>query len=150
MIYRPAFVLTAPLPTVLLVLCMMSLASPCALTNPHYTLLRTVPQNAHDGVYDDSLQASDDTSIRSSVKGGYMSILLLFLLAVLIACMNHVLFSHLDGTEPRSHTSQFWVTVLKNVFPTTVSFLLFVNLKNCLLQVVRSLVNACLITGLTP
>ncbi|KAF5390742.1 hypothetical protein D9757_004543 [Collybiopsis confluens] len=108
--------------------------SPSSPSHPEYTSLKTVYENSHDGFHD-NLQVDDDTSTRSSVKGGYMGILSFFLLAVLIACMNHILLSHLDGTEPGSHTSQFWVTVLKNTFPAAVSFLLVMNLKNCLLQV---------------
>ncbi|KAF5391601.1 hypothetical protein D9757_002537 [Collybiopsis confluens] len=66
---------------------------------------------------------------------GYLQILSLFSLAVIIACMNHVLFARLDGREPGSHTGQFWVTVLKNIFPTAVAFLLSVALKISLSQV---------------
>ncbi|KAF5368674.1 hypothetical protein D9757_010203 [Collybiopsis confluens] len=49
--------------------------------------------------------------------------------------MNHVVFAHLDGQEPGSHTSQFWVTVLKNTFPAAVVFFLFIGLKVSLSQV---------------
>ncbi|KAF5390812.1 hypothetical protein D9757_004517 [Collybiopsis confluens] len=82
----------------------------------------------------------DDTSLRphlgiSDIRGGYIAIMSLFLLAVVIACMNHVVFSRLDAKELGNHSSQFWVTVLKNVFPAAVAFLLFTNLRNCLSQV---------------
>ncbi|KAF5368673.1 hypothetical protein D9757_010202 [Collybiopsis confluens] len=69
-----------------------------------------------------------------SVQQGYLEILSHFLLSVLIACINHIVFTHLDGKEPGSHTSQFWVTVLKNMLPAAVAFLLFVCLKKCLSQ----------------
>ncbi|KIK51959.1 hypothetical protein GYMLUDRAFT_265659 [Collybiopsis luxurians FD-317 M1] len=71
----------------------------------------------------------------ADVRRGYLMILSVFFLAVLVACMNHVAFSQLNGKETGSHTSQFWVTVLKNVFPATVAVLLLTGLKHCLSQV---------------
>ncbi|KIK51190.1 hypothetical protein GYMLUDRAFT_64959 [Collybiopsis luxurians FD-317 M1] len=71
----------------------------------------------------------------ASQQRGLLTISSLFLLAVTVACMNHVAFSQLDGTETGSHTTQFWVTVLKNIFPTTVAILLLIGLKICLSQI---------------
>ncbi|KAF5376401.1 hypothetical protein D9757_008695 [Collybiopsis confluens] len=87
--------------------------------------VKSVKMQRHDG----------DRSLRSSIQECYLEILSLFFLAVLVSCMNHVLFAHFDGQEPGSHTSQFWVTVLKNMFPAAVAFLLFMGLKICLSQV---------------
>ncbi|KAF5390879.1 hypothetical protein D9757_004509 [Collybiopsis confluens] len=71
----------------------------------------------------------------TGIRGRYWEILSLSFLAALIACMNHFIFAHMDGKEAGSHTRQFWVTVLKNVFPAAVAFLLFASLNNCLSQV---------------
>ncbi|KAF5390739.1 hypothetical protein D9757_004548 [Collybiopsis confluens] len=123
-------------------------ASPYGLAHPNFALLKITSENSEDGrglynplqqftsdtVKHNPKQLAGDTSIRSNVRGGYMQILSLFLLAVLMACMNHAVFTHLNGKEPGSHTSQFWVTVLKNVFPAAVAFLLFMGLKMCLSQ----------------
>ncbi|KAJ3968583.1 hypothetical protein EV361DRAFT_925124 [Lentinula raphanica] len=68
-------------------------------------------------------------------RTGYLTILSLFMGAVLTAVINHVVFAKLDGTLTSGHTQQFWVTTLKNVFPALVSLLLFVDLKYCLSQV---------------
>ncbi|KAJ3795107.1 hypothetical protein GGU11DRAFT_793418 [Lentinula aff. detonsa] len=68
-------------------------------------------------------------------RTGYLTILSLFLGAVLIAVINHVVFSKLDGTPTSGHNEQFWVTTLKNVFPAAVSLMLFLDLKYCLSQV---------------
>ncbi|KAF5368677.1 hypothetical protein D9757_010197 [Collybiopsis confluens] len=121
---------------------MTGLESPYSLVHPNYALLKTGSEisedvRCHNRVYQ---QADNDTSIRYNVKGGQMEIVALFILAVFVACMNHVLFIHLDGKEPGSHTSQFWVTVLKNLFPAAISFLLFTVLKHCLLQVAFHLI----------
>ncbi|KAF5390813.1 hypothetical protein D9757_004516 [Collybiopsis confluens] len=108
---------------------------------PSYTLVKADSEDWESASSaQDSQQQTGNirTSVRPeyNIQGRYLEILSLLLLAVLIACMNHVAFSHLDGKEPGSHTSQFWVTVLKNIFPAAVTFLLFTDLKNCLLQVV--------------
>ncbi|KAF5385543.1 hypothetical protein D9757_006768 [Collybiopsis confluens] len=71
----------------------------------------------------------------SKLLGGYMEVLSLFLLAVLMACVNHGVFVHFDGQELGSHTSQFWITALKNTFPAAVALLLSIGLKICLSQV---------------
>ncbi|KAF5368654.1 hypothetical protein D9757_010195 [Collybiopsis confluens] len=116
--------------------------SPHTLARPNYALLKTVSSKNSGALHPysdvhDSLHADDDTtsSIGSSPQAGYIGISVLFLLAVVIACMNHVLFVHLNEKEPGSHASQFWVTALKNMFPAAVSFLLFMNLRNCLYQI---------------
>ncbi|KAE9394328.1 hypothetical protein BT96DRAFT_998619 [Gymnopus androsaceus JB14] len=49
--------------------------------------------------------------------------------------MNHVVFSRIDGELTGSHTSQFWISTLKNVFPSAVVLELLVVLKCCLSQV---------------
>ncbi|KAE9394327.1 hypothetical protein BT96DRAFT_978567 [Gymnopus androsaceus JB14] len=66
---------------------------------------------------------------------GYITIISLFLIAVLTASINHVIFSRIDGELTGSHTSQFWVSTLKNVFPSAVALQLIVVLKCCLSQV---------------
>lgn len=71
-------------------------------------------------------------------RTGYLTILGLFFGSILIAVINHVVFSKLDGKPTAGRTEQFWVTTLKNVFPAAVALLLFVDLKYCLSQVVRS------------
>ncbi|KAJ4485237.1 hypothetical protein J3R30DRAFT_1328145 [Lentinula aciculospora] len=71
----------------------------------------------------------------TSRRSGYFTILSLFLAAVFIAAINHVVFSKFDGKPTAGHTEQFWVTTLKNVFPAAVSLMLFVDLKYCLSQV---------------
>ncbi|KAF5364550.1 hypothetical protein D9757_011810 [Collybiopsis confluens] len=111
-------------------------SSPFGLVPPNYTFSK-------DSKYVQRAQSSqpkraDATSLRSNIPGGYWQILSPLLLAVLIAFMNHLIFAHLNGKEPGNHTDQFWVTVLKNMFPAAVAFLLFMNLKNCLLQVLDS------------
>ncbi|KAF5390890.1 hypothetical protein D9757_004536 [Collybiopsis confluens] len=111
------------------------------LVHPNHALLKTVQsrhsEDAHN--FDDTIpqQPESGTSKRSgsSVREGIMELLLLIILAVLVACMNHVLFTHLDKTELGTHASQFWVTMLKNMFPAAVALLLFMALKICLLQV---------------
>ncbi|KAF5390859.1 hypothetical protein D9757_004531 [Collybiopsis confluens] len=109
-------------------------ASTYGLAHPDYALLKT-SVDSELNVYDSPQWLDGSIPVRSSVRGGYMQILSLFILAVLIACMNHLMFAHLDGKEPGSHTSQFWITVLKNAFPAAVAFLLFMGLKICLSQV---------------
>ncbi|KAH7881657.1 uncharacterized protein C8R40DRAFT_58665 [Lentinula edodes] len=68
-------------------------------------------------------------------RTGYLTILGLFFGSILIAVINHVVFSKLDGKPTAGRTEQFWVTTLKNVFPAAVALLLFVDLKYCLSQV---------------
>ncbi|KAF5365494.1 hypothetical protein D9757_012988 [Collybiopsis confluens] len=112
--------------------------TPYGHAEPNYALLKTTSEDSEElrGLYTNPQQPGSDISlVRSNVRGGYLEILLAFLLAVLMACTNHIVFAHLDGKEPGSHVSQFWVTVLKNVFPAAVAFLLFMGLKICLSQV---------------
>ncbi|KAF5365510.1 hypothetical protein D9757_012980 [Collybiopsis confluens] len=112
--------------------------TPYGHAEPNYALLKTTSEDSEElrGLYTNPQQPGSDISlVRSNVRGGYLEILLAFLLAVLMACTNHIVFAHLDGKEPGSHASQFWVTVLKNVFPAAVAFLLFMGLKICLSQV---------------
>ncbi|KAF5389765.1 hypothetical protein D9757_005975 [Collybiopsis confluens] len=121
-------------------------ASPYGLPHPNYALLKVVSPNSVildsedvKAFHGSPKQLADsDMFARYSARGGFIEILSLLLLAVLIACMNHILFAHLDGKDPGSHTNQFWVTVLKNMFPAAASFLLFMGLKHCLSQVVRN------------
>ncbi|KAF5390854.1 hypothetical protein D9757_004537 [Collybiopsis confluens] len=113
-------------------------ASPYGLAHPNYAIFEDPDSKiVHD--FRSSPQhpqhLDHDTIARSGIQEGYMQILSLLLLAVLMACMNHIVFTRLSGKEPGSHTSQFWVTVLKNVFPAAVAFLLFIGLKICLSQV---------------
>ncbi|KAF5365508.1 hypothetical protein D9757_012986 [Collybiopsis confluens] len=114
-------------------------ASSYGLAYPNYALLKTMSEDSEGlrrGLYINPQQPTGDISlVRSDVQGGYWEILSAFLLAVLIACMNHIIFAQLNGKEPGSHVSQFWVTVLKNVFPAAVAFLLFMGMKICLSQV---------------
>ncbi|KAF5365511.1 hypothetical protein D9757_012983 [Collybiopsis confluens] len=112
--------------------------TPYGHAEPNYALLKTTSEDSEElhGLYTNPQQPGSDISlVRSNVRGGYLEILLAFLLAVLMACTNHIVFAHLDGEELGSHVSQFWVTVLKNVFPAAVAFLLFMGLKICLSQV---------------
>ncbi|KAF5390848.1 hypothetical protein D9757_004523 [Collybiopsis confluens] len=102
--------------------------------SPHGALLKTTAEDA-EGLLDNPQRHAGNISLQSNVLGGYLEIPSVFLLAVIIACMNHAMFAHLHGQEPGNHTSQFWVTVLKNVFPAAVAFLLFMGLKICLSQV---------------
>ncbi|KAF5353655.1 hypothetical protein D9757_013176 [Collybiopsis confluens] len=113
-------------------------ASPYGLAHPNYAIFEDPDSKiVHD--FRSSPQhpqhLDHNTIARSGIQEGYMQILSLLLLAVLMACMNHIVFTRLSGKEPGSHTSQFWVTVLKNVFPAAVAFLLFIGLKICLSQV---------------
>ncbi|KAF5378631.1 hypothetical protein D9757_009525 [Collybiopsis confluens] len=71
----------------------------------------------------------------ADIRQGYLMILSFFFLAVLVACMNHIAFSQFDGKETGSHTTQFWVTVFKNMFPAAVAVILLTGLKHSLSQV---------------
>ncbi|KIK50361.1 hypothetical protein GYMLUDRAFT_89303 [Collybiopsis luxurians FD-317 M1] len=68
-------------------------------------------------------------------REGYTIILGCFLAAGLVAAINHVIFSRLNGSLTGDQTRQFWISVVRNIFPTVVSFLLFSSVKCCISQV---------------
>lgn len=82
-------------------------------------------------------------------RKGYLTIISVFLIALLTAAMNHVVFSRIDGELTGSHTSQFWISTLKNVFPSAVVLELLVVLKCCLSQVVRYMTSCSHLNPLT-
>ncbi|KAF5385572.1 hypothetical protein D9757_006733 [Collybiopsis confluens] len=98
------------------------------MQNPAYQWAESKP------VEGDSPSRSRPHLGAEDVRQGYIMIILSFLLAVLVAYINHVLFSRLDGTETGNHASQFGVTVAKNIFPAAVGLLLLIGLKQCLSQ----------------
>ncbi|KAF5390847.1 hypothetical protein D9757_004522 [Collybiopsis confluens] len=102
-----------------------------SLHSSDYNTLKHVSES-HSGTF---LEQNYLRVLALRVGDGYPKILSIFFLAAVIACMNHFIFAHFDGMAPGNHTDQFWVTVLKNVFPTAVGFLLSMSLKLCLAQV---------------
>ncbi|KAF5368650.1 hypothetical protein D9757_010207 [Collybiopsis confluens] len=110
-----------------------SQSKPSSQHRSDYAVVKTVNEDSEgwQGLSSSSLRNHEADNVRRR----FLEIMLSFCLAVLIACMNHVLFAHLDKQESGDHTRQFWVNVVKNIFPAAVALLLFMGLKNCLLQV---------------
>ncbi|KAF9072223.1 hypothetical protein BDP27DRAFT_1320596 [Rhodocollybia butyracea] len=81
--------------------------------------------------------ASSPLPLHVGTKGttmGYFTILSCYIGAGVVAVINHIVFSKLNGTLTGDHTKQFWVSLLQNVFPTAVALVLFTSLKACLSQ----------------
>ncbi|KAF9058510.1 hypothetical protein BDP27DRAFT_1343503 [Rhodocollybia butyracea] len=78
---------------------------------------------------------SDQIPPAPSRRVGYLTALLSFVSAVIVAVANHIVFSQLDGKPTGDHIRQFWVSTLRTVFPVSVGFLLVVGLNKCLSQV---------------